>query len=59
MSSFKAIMKGVEEVENSAFGRCDTLEYVECDKMEIIATYAFYECISMTGINLPSNLPRL
>ena len=47
-------MHGVEEVEGWAFYDCESIEHVECDKLEIIRSHAFQSCESLIGINLPS-----
>ena len=48
----RVIMPGVKIVEDGAFEE-QPLEYVECDKLEIIGQQAFCHC-SLRKINLPS-----
>ena len=47
-------MRGVKVVGWGAFCCCETLEIVECDKLEIIGYGAFDFCKSLRSINLPS-----
>ena len=49
----RVIMPGVKIVEEYAFYVCKELDFVECGKMEIIGSYAFY-CESLKSIDLPS-----
>ena len=50
----RAIMPGVKILEWHAFIRCESLEDVECGKLEIIGQDAFHGCYSLRSINLPS-----
>ena len=50
----RVIMPGVITVEPRAFGSCEALEDVECDKLEIVGEFAFFWCESLRVINLPS-----
>ena len=47
-------MRGVKAVEGSSLYACETLDDVECYKLEIIGFYAFNSCQSLRSINLPS-----
>ena len=49
----RVIMPGVKIVGGSAFGHCEELTDVECDKLEIIDEYAF-SCCALRSVNLPS-----
>ena len=50
----RLIMPGVEEVEIDAFGDCEAVEHLECDKLKTIRLYAFSSCVSLSSIDLPS-----
>ena len=50
----RLIMSGVEEVEMEAFCDCERIQYIECDKLEIIRRFAFNFCVSLSSIDLPS-----
>ena len=43
----RVIMNGVEEIEGYVFLCCEALEYIECDKLEIIGVYV---CIRQVQI---------
>jgi hypothetical protein len=47
-------MRGVIEIEKSAFCGCSALSDIDFDKLEIIGHAAFYYCASLGSINMPS-----
>ena len=50
----RAVIPGVEVVEQAAFFGCKVLEYIECDKLERVEQHAFSCCESLSSIDLPS-----
>ena len=50
----RLVMPGVEEVEEYAFYKCDAIDHVECQKLEVIGKNAFSECTSLKSIDLSS-----
>ena len=50
----------VIEVENEAFDNCNTLrEVVFSDGLQKIGYHAFYNCISLSSITLPSTVAEI
>ncbi|KAK1736887.1 hypothetical protein QTG54_012332, partial [Skeletonema marinoi] len=47
-------MPGVKVVEEWAFGDCEALRYVECDKLERIGVEAFCGCEALRSVNMLS-----
>ena len=49
-------MRGVKVVEGHAFGGCESLEYVKCNKLEIVGAYVVFSCCESLShiLDLPS-----